>query len=400
MMGKRRIFRTSFATLMVVLLLPILSCFVKGPEREIQAKIGPQQYSSRGSILDRTGTLLAYSGVDSQGQEVRIYPYEDLARSVIGEVDSLAHGIYGIERLMEEGLGQGLDVYLTLERELQMKTEELLELQMRRFRALYGCLAIMNVNTGEILALSSRSRSLMDGAGFSPAPFEKELFHAGIMLLPLWRKGVEDIHDAYCSKNRCRPGWTTTEDGNHVWSPWGKALLQEERGPSSSFTKDLLMLGLGNVPDTIPLYIRGIFDTGLRATPLHILQAFNALISGDNRVVPKLVRSEGMDPEKDRGTVEDSDSNEYSMLTEEMSEFSFPALASVFNARRDDRKGHENEILALGFWPRKAPQAVFITAIKGASLDPRRRPGYLSRVKGLLEMALKIPVLNTEMAAN
>lgn len=123
--------------------------------------------TQRGSIVDRNGTVLAYSN-DVGGKQERIYPYGRLYSQVIG-YNSRAYGksqleaqynnellniwefspITGLRNLLEGEQKTGNDLYLTLDHKLQKKAGQLLGSRK-------GAIVVMRPRTGEILAMVSK----------------------------------------------------------------------------------------------------------------------------------------------------------------------------------------------------------------------------------------------------
>lgn len=408
MKAKRRTLETSLVTLMVVLCLPILSCFLKGPDREIEARTRPVLKTLRGSIFDRTGALLAYSQLVPNGMPRRVYPYEDLARALLGETDSMGHGMSGIELLMDEGLSQGQDVFLTLEREVQIRASDLLQLQLRRFGASYGCMIVMDITTGDVLALASRARGGKGSDYFVPVPCEDKLFRAGGILLPLRWRFYHVTGDDSLPHIKKRSNWNQIRGRYLVWSPWDEGFIMKT-DDSRSYIKELIVLGFGKTPDKIPLYVTDVFDDDFKATPIHILHAFAKLLTGRDVRAPRFVKEAAHEPDsttngalfgqgeprvQGAGRVV----SEYG-VQEVLSGFTVPALATVWWDHEGKVKGRRTcEIMALGFWPKESPEVVYITAIKGALKDPRRRPGYLSRARVVLEAATQLPTEGIQAA--
>ncbi|USN59029.1 MAG: hypothetical protein H6767_02900 [Candidatus Peribacteria bacterium] len=114
----------------------------------------------------------------------RLYPEKDIASQVIGFVDSDGEGHYGVEgyfnsilkgknseilskkdimgriidpiRLEEEGaLGEGADIYLTIDRTVQKKVEEILAAGVEQYKANKGTVVIMNPKTGKVIAMAN-----------------------------------------------------------------------------------------------------------------------------------------------------------------------------------------------------------------------------------------------------
>ncbi|GEM_PF-159725 len=106
----------------------------------------------RGNILDRNGVKLVER--TSEGSN---YTYGSLASHVIGFVNEEDKGVQGIEALMDK---DGLDsdnITLTIDKNIQMITENVLEKTMKDFKVTGGAAAVvMDPSTGEVLAMCSK----------------------------------------------------------------------------------------------------------------------------------------------------------------------------------------------------------------------------------------------------
>lgn len=119
----------------------------------------------RGSILSSDGQTLAYTYVDDEGNESRIYPYENVFAHVVGYTDQGKSGIESLanfelltshasyfEQLENELLEEknvGDNVVTTLDARLQMTAYEALG-------SYDGAVVVMNARTGAILAMVSK----------------------------------------------------------------------------------------------------------------------------------------------------------------------------------------------------------------------------------------------------
>lgn len=140
----------------------------------VQAIYMKQNY--RGSIFDRNGNELAYTELDSEGKEQRVYPYEDLFCHVVGYSTK---GKSGIEKMansyliqshsslntkmeaeMNEEKNPGDDVYTTLDCRLQEVAKNALGMYK-------GAVVVTEVSTGEILCMYSNP-------GFDPNVIDQE----------------------------------------------------------------------------------------------------------------------------------------------------------------------------------------------------------------------------------
>ena len=119
----------------------------------------------RGSILASTGETLAYTQVNGDGSETRIYPYENMFAHIVGYD---ANGKNGLESLANFQLMTSHDGYFNQVKN-EMKEEKNLgdsvvttldvSLQKRAYEALgqnRGAVVALNPKTGAVLAMVSK----------------------------------------------------------------------------------------------------------------------------------------------------------------------------------------------------------------------------------------------------
>ncbi len=159
-----------FLFLSIIIYLTYFEIFEK--DRILSSSYNRRQWEQedttrRGSILDRNGTVLAYSKGDGSKQE-RTYPYGRLYSQVIG-YNSRTYGksqleaqynnellniwefspITGLRNLLEGEKKTGNNLYLTLDHKLQKKADQLLGSRK-------GAIVVMRPKTGEVLAMVSK----------------------------------------------------------------------------------------------------------------------------------------------------------------------------------------------------------------------------------------------------
>ncbi|MGE0421191.1 MAG: peptidoglycan D,D-transpeptidase FtsI family protein [Reyranellaceae bacterium] len=98
---------------------------------------------------------LGLPGFEFQNQERRIFPQGALAPHILGYTDIDNTGVAGIEKTFDQRLRQGERLTLSIDLRLQRFVEEELARAMQKFSAIGATAAVMDVNTGEILALAS-----------------------------------------------------------------------------------------------------------------------------------------------------------------------------------------------------------------------------------------------------
>ena len=101
---------------------------------------------------------LNMKGIYVGDQDFRFYPLNQLASQAIGfvgpnESESGVAGKYGLELYFDDKLAAGKDFYLTIDRDIQTKGEEILADLVERFKASDGSFIAQDPKTGKILAM-------------------------------------------------------------------------------------------------------------------------------------------------------------------------------------------------------------------------------------------------------
>ncbi len=101
----------------------------------------------------------------------RLYPNLDLGAHVLGYTDIDGHGKYGIERALETRLSdkatRGKPVFLAMDSRVQQALESELFAAMTKFSAIGAAGVVMDVDTGEVIALASLPSFNPNAAGHS-----------------------------------------------------------------------------------------------------------------------------------------------------------------------------------------------------------------------------------------
>ncbi len=115
---------------------------------------------------------LGIPGVHFQRAERRVYPQGHAAVHVLGGTDVDGHGIAGVERQFDARLREnvGEPLRLSLDIRVQHVLREALGRAITRFEAIGGAAVVMDVNTGEVLAMVSLPDH--DPAEIATAPAE------------------------------------------------------------------------------------------------------------------------------------------------------------------------------------------------------------------------------------
>lgn len=99
---------------------------------------------------------LGVPGVDFQPSEVRRYPMGRIVSQVLGGVDVDNHGAAGVEKSLDHRLSTDpKDLRLSIDVRVQAVVRDELSKAMAEFEAIGACGIVMDVNTGEVLAMVS-----------------------------------------------------------------------------------------------------------------------------------------------------------------------------------------------------------------------------------------------------
>ena len=134
-------------------------------------------------------------GVIFQKIDKRTYPFGDLAERLIGRIDEKGEGVVGLEKSFDDTLGgingdalyqkiagghwkpiqtnsrvrpvDGLDIYTTIDINIQEIVNTALRDGLQKYEADYGCAVIMDVKTGYIKAMANLNRKVIDSTNTS-----------------------------------------------------------------------------------------------------------------------------------------------------------------------------------------------------------------------------------------
>ncbi len=99
---------------------------------------------------------LGIPGIDFQPTEERHYPMGRTAAQVLGGVDVDEHGVAGVERFFDKRLfADRSPLKLSIDVRVQAVVRDELSKAMEEFQAIGACGIVMDVNTGEVLAMVS-----------------------------------------------------------------------------------------------------------------------------------------------------------------------------------------------------------------------------------------------------
>src|ERR1700722_2159035 len=99
---------------------------------------------------------LGIPGIDFQPSEERHYPMGNLAAQVLGGVDVDEHGVAGVEKYFDDHLRtDSSPLRLSIDIRVEGVVRDELLKAMDEFEAIGACGIVMDVNTGEVLAMVS-----------------------------------------------------------------------------------------------------------------------------------------------------------------------------------------------------------------------------------------------------
>ncbi len=274
-----------------------------------------------------TVNRLGLPGFGFRTEERRIYPFGPIFAHVLGYTDVDGRGIAGAERTFEKTLnveGGSLDTSLDLR--IQTVLHEELASTVKRFNAIGGAGVVLDVNTGEILALVSlpdfdpnEQSGALGRAGFNRATkgvYEMgstfKLFTTAMAL----DTGVVGLQDGYDVSDPLKAARFTINDfhGKKRWLSIPEILVYSSNIGSARMALDvgaerqkeyLYRFGLLS-PSTVELPEIGTplfpdrwgeiatmtisYGHGIAVSPLHVASGVAALVNGGLAVDPTIVK--------------------------------------------------------------------------------------------------------------
>ncbi|MCK4425168.1 MAG: PASTA domain-containing protein [Deltaproteobacteria bacterium] len=371
-------------------------------------------------------------GIEILEKYKRVYPCGSLASPVLGFVDQGGMGLEGIEYTYDNLLSHtnmpqihagGQELTLTLEKNIQASAEKELGRQLKRLRADKGCLVIMSVENGEILALASKpswdperfwvlpatnitNYSLQDNVDLMVlAPLLNWMFEQS----ELPKSEIQSL-DKMVHKWK----WETLGKGLVLWSPWTEQELKDFVS-YDDMSRDLWGLGFGqptgidlpgegqgSLSSALPRSQNCFFHQGITASPIQILRAFSALINGNILVTPHVALQSPNEFLTSESSVKDQRQAKIPWLTEELilklrknlAVRGGPSLASIRWNEQSEQISTQfpAQVTALGFWPDKSPKVSYIVLLDNVKIDPRERRGTLGRALIVAKQAAQIPL--------
>ncbi len=412
------------------------------------------------AIVDRAGTVLAMNTNEQASAGIflrpsRAYPYGSMAAALIGFRGRHGEGLFGIEYLSDTLLLKSRSgksgtrlltpdnrLPLTISKDIQLWAEEDLSRQMKRLKAATGSMVIMDVRTGELLAMASQPGWDPENAWDRP---DRELVNHAVedeidawLFFPMMKwaqmfeqyrsqkaaaeadnstssatsgqvtgdSGINETVELFENRRAKRWGWTELTSEFVLWSPWKEASMKDFSF-DAALVRGMWKIGLGqetglglsgeksgSLPAMPPEEWEKLAFNTVRATPVQMLRAFSALINGGN--VPDV------NIFLNRNGLQDCEESGVEWLTPETSKWlrkelflkDGPSLAAIklavpqASGKKQKRLQYACEqVLAMGFWPAGTPRIAYITVLGKTAYDPRKRRGTLGKSVKLAKRA-------------
>ncbi|MDX5360909.1 MAG: penicillin-binding protein 2 [Alphaproteobacteria bacterium] len=279
---------------------------------------------------------LGIPGLDFVREERRVYPQGRAAPHIVGFVDVDNRGIAGVEKTFETALGDpertGEPLALSIDLRVQHILRDALTAQMTKHKAIGATGLVMDVRSGELLAMVS----LPDFDPNQPAQFDAErlfnratlgvyemgstfkIFNTAMAL----DSGAVRVNDSFDASKPIKIGRFTINDyhGKHRWlsvpevfkysSNIGSARMAMAMGAATqqAYLRDFGLLDPAQleVPEVgkplVPSPWREVntltvsYGHGLAVTPVQLAGAVASVVNGGHKVTPTLLRQDHAQP--------------------------------------------------------------------------------------------------------
>ena len=354
---------------------------------------------------------LGLPGVEFQNQERRIYPQGDLSPHVLGYTDIDNGGVAGLEKSQDERLRKGEPLRLAVDVRLQRFVEQELARAMQRYSAIGATAAVMDVDTGEVVALASlpaydpnRHKTISNDALFNRSTlgvYEQgstfKIFNTG-MVLDTGRFTPASMFDArepikidrftindYHGQHRVMSVADVFKFSSNIGSA-KMALEVGVEGQRAFFDKIGFLKPLPiELPEVghplFPKQWRKInlltiaFGHGMSVTPLHVVSGTAAMINGGIYYPPTLFRRDKVRPEDGKRVISERTSRMMrDMLRLVVAEGTGKAAdvpgyevgGKTGTAEKPGRHGYREKALIssfVGVFPMRAPRYIVMVSI-------------------------------------
>ena len=352
---------------------------------------------------------LGIPGVNFEPTQHREYPLGRTAAQVLGGVDVDENGFAGVERYFDKRLRTDTDpLRLSIDLQVQAAVREELETAMQTFDAIGGCGIVMDVNTGEVLAMVSLPDYDANNVRTAPAddrfnravegtyePGSTFKLQTASMALD---SGLVHIWDEFDASRNIHIGRFTISDfeGKHRWlylpevlaysSNLGAAHIALTVGGERqrAWLRNMGMFGRTGIelPESALPIIQPAsawkevvtmtvgFGHGISITPLHVVRGTAAVSNGGILLRPTILARDPDAPVNGRRVMQQSTSDILRKLMRLVVTNGFGKAAEVPGYYPGGKTGTAEKVKAHGGYKKHANVAAFM------SVFPMNAPRY------------------------
>ncbi len=352
---------------------------------------------------------LGIPGIDFQPTQHREYPLGRTAAQVLGGVDVDERGYAGVEKYFDQRLRTNNEpLRLSIDLQVQAAVREELEKAMDTFTAIGGCGIVMDVHTGEVLAMVSlpdydanQVRTANEDALHNRAvwgtyePGSTFKLQTASMALD---GGIVHIWDQFDAAHDIHIGRFTISDfeGKHRWlylpevlaysSNLGAAHIALDVGADRqrAWLKNMGMFGRTGIElpeSSLPIIQPASawkevvtmtvgFGHGISITPLHVVRGTAAVANGGVLVRPTILAKDPNDPINGVRVMQESTSDIMRKLMRLVVTDGFGKSAEVAGYYPGGKTGTAEKVQAHGGYRKHANVAAFM------SVFPMNAPRY------------------------
>jgi cell division protein FtsI (penicillin-binding protein 3) len=352
---------------------------------------------------------LGIPGVDFRPTQHRQYPLGRTAAQVLGGVDVEQNGFAGVEKYFDERLRTNTDpLRLSIDLQVQAAVREELVTAMTTFGAIGGCGIVMDVHSGEVLAMVSlpdydanlvrtapaenRFNRAVEGTYEPGSTFKLQTASMAL------DSGVAHIWDQFDASRNISIGRFTISDfeGKHRWlflpevlaysSNLGAAHIAQAMGAERqrAWLKTMGMFGRTGIelPEAARPLVQSAatwkevvtltvgFGHGISVTPLHVVRGTAAIANGGTLVRPTILAEEPNEHPEDVRVMQKSTSDVMRRLMRLVVTDGFGKTAEVPGYYPGGKTGTAEKVTAHGGYKKHANVAAFM------SVFPMNAPRY------------------------
>jgi len=354
---------------------------------------------------------LGIAGLEFRRERKRVYPNGETAANVLGMVNIDNHGIAGMERYIDRDvLGEKGEpkkpVVLSIDVSVQHALRDELQKGMKEFSAKAAVGVIMDIHSGEVLALSSLPdfdpndpMAVPDNARFNRATlgvYELGSVFKAVTMAAALNSGLIDPQAKVDATKPMKVGRFTISD-YHAENKWltlpeifmhssniGTAKIALEIG-SDVHREYLRRFGLLEKPQIelpeagAPLLparwseitnITTSYGHGIAVTPLQVVSALSSIVNGGTRIEPTLLRRDG--PQHGKRVISEGTSRDMRWLLRLVVEqgtgknadvIGYPVMGKTGTAEKPENGGYAKHKLITSFvsaFPANRPRYAMI----------------------------------------